>query len=278
MEETVHCPITHQLLQGDILRFEHPAGTTMQFYLGVIINADCDMANDKIDGVISFLPIYRFQDYLKEFWLPTFILEQKSNATHRLKELCKYVEDDILDLTRWINGKSHEEVYEIAEQIASTQRCSKKDAQTIKDLIQKIYLCLNNGESLTCIKKFAPNESSKRDSYIHAQITNAKKNMGDGHFFVSDIKGDDDIGFVIRMRRIYSIEAKKCFKSESDRQASGFSAESSAARISKFSHQYKFKLSQMFAYQYSRIGLPDEASELSNLAVENIHNLILEAT
>ena len=45
---------------------------------------------------------------------------------------------------------------------------------------------------------------------------------------------------------------------------------SSAIRIAKFSKIYQFKLAQLFALQFSKIGLPDEISKLSSLVTDEL--------
>src|SRR6266511_2857743 len=63
------------LRQGDILEWpvistEHPA-PWRQF--GVVITADCDIAMEKHDGLLSYVPILPLPDYLRLFYLPKMI-------------------------------------------------------------------------------------------------------------------------------------------------------------------------------------------------------------
>jgi len=41
-----------------------------------------------------------------------------------------------------------------------------------------------------------------------------------------------------------------------------------AIRIAKLTNLYRFKVAQLFAYQFSRIGLPDEITALNEVAVQ----------
>ncbi|WP_445989507.1 hypothetical protein ACSVCE_14445 [Chromobacterium haemolyticum] len=107
MEETNICPYKSPLLQGDIIKFDkqnpqHP------FDIAVIINADCDIENGKYDGVLALLPIYRFSDYLTNFWLPQFLNSQIKTTTQQIKSLCDIDETDINDLKRWIISSNND--------------------------------------------------------------------------------------------------------------------------------------------------------------------------
>jgi hypothetical protein len=94
--------------------------------------------------------------------------------------------------------------------------------------------------------------------------------MGDDHFFLSEIVGEKKIGFVIRMRRIYTIEADRCFTSEAELRAKSSGSGTAAGRKARLTPLYQFKVAQMFASQYSRIGLPNEITQLSQLVIDDL--------
>ncbi|MCW3587165.1 hypothetical protein K6Y74_27760 [Burkholderia cenocepacia] len=269
MEETEHCPVQQPLRQGDILKISPNGSSPQPFSLAVIINADCDMAWEKHDGVIALLPIYRFTEYLQIFWLPGFINNQIEALSKTIRELCKINEDNISEIINWIESLEEHTSFDV-DKFISRFELNKKNGQIVKNAIQRLMSAIASRQSmsLACVKNFAP-DPEDCDKYLSTQILDAKKTLGDGHFFVTDLKGDNSVGFVIRMRRIHSIDARRCFSAYSALQSTERGTEASAYRLSRFTPHYKFKIAQIFAQQYSRIGLPDELTALSSLAIDN---------
>ena len=107
-------------------------------------------------------------------------------------------------------------------------------------------------------------------SYARSQITNAKKSMGEGHFFVSELVDDHSVGFVIRMRRIFTLPEEDYFVATSDQMSKSQGDRPTAVRIARLTELYRFKVLQLFTHQYSRIGLPDEVTALSTLAIDDL--------
>ncbi|RUX78136.1 hypothetical protein EOA25_38970 [Mesorhizobium sp. M2A.F.Ca.ET.040.01.1.1] len=94
--------------------------------------------------------------------------------------------------------------------------------------------------------------------------------MGDGHFFISEIIDDTNVGFVVRMRRIYTLPEVDYFVSTSVQRSRSDGARPTAVRAGRLTGLYRFKLLQLFAQQYSRIGLPDEVTALGALAIDDL--------
>ena len=55
--------------------------------LGVVINADCDLENGKLDGVMAYLPMYPFKEYLTRFWAPGHVTDVMSTATTKILDI-----------------------------------------------------------------------------------------------------------------------------------------------------------------------------------------------
>lgn len=275
MEETESCPQHEPLLQGDVLKFEKQT-SSHPFNLAVVINADCDMENGKHDGVLALLPIFRFTEYITKFWLPQFVDCAIHDASEQIKTLCSLDEKNIEELKRWIASPQGVSSFDKSKFLERFELDRKKSTQASDALDRlKNALASRTLTSLNALKNFAPKDSEdNHKKYIKSQVTSAFKGMGEGHFFISELKGDDDIGFVVRMRRIYSIEADFCFKSHSDYQALHASQSGGAYRLCRLSPSYKFKLAQLFALQFSRIGLPNELTSLSSLAIDNATNSV----
>jgi hypothetical protein len=270
MEETERAHINEDFLQGDILRLvDH--NSDYDFNLAMIINADCDMQNKKHDGVIAVLPIYTFQQYLQKFWLQNFLLAQKNEAMDIIASTISIEDRHIADLCDWIKIDGKAALAKGASKIFERYEPNVKQLKRLDDALTKLHNAIvgQSEGSLTAVSKFGPDDKEKLKKYCRDQVLDAKKKMGDGHFFITEVKSDDSIGYVVRMRRIYSLAADICFISNSSLQSSGIKGKA-ALRICRLTPHYKFKVSQLFAYQYSRIGLPDDTSALSELAIADM--------
>lgn len=262
--ETERVPHQQSVGQGDIVRLEWPERDSGP-KLGVIINADCDLANRKTDGIVAILPIYPFDDYLAQFWAPGHVAEVNAQATKSILDLIS--DEDGSALHDWLRDTD-------ANQVATalTQRLGLKKAHTSKLLseLEKLKICLNPDKTFIDRFKELCRAAQSPQTYARNQITSAKKAMGDGHFFISDLVDHPGVGFVIRMRRIYTLPDQDLFTSTSSQRSSSSGNKPTAVRVARLAPLYKFKVLQVFAQQYSRIGLPDEISALSALAVDDL--------
>jgi hypothetical protein len=250
--------------QGDIIRIEWPEGKSGP-NLGVVINADCDLAHAKTDGVIAFLPVYSFHDYLSQFWASGHAQEVMKSA---IIEVLKMVKDkDASGLITWLKESGP---HQVCSSITALAKLKNVDAERLQRELNRLSIAQNI--ELSPISRFQQICAVAPDpgNYARSQITNAKKSMGDGHFFISDLAVEQSIGFIIRMRRIYTMPEEDYFVSESEQRSRSQGDTTTAVRIARLTERYRFKVLQLFAQQYSRVGLPDEVTALSALAIDDL--------
>lgn len=264
--ETEKAEPSAPIRQGDILKVECPSSETSP-KLGVVINADCDLAHGKTDGVIAYLPIYSFEEYLELFWIPSFMKEVVHINSSKIIKIFGCNNADVSEVPEWLKFSEPDEV---EAKIAAAYSSVKINRDELRNCLRRIHACVRNefsplvGFSLLCKEEDDPQKFALK------KIKEAKKNMGDGHFFVSEIYGLEKIGFVVRMRRIYALSAERCFTSHASQHALSAVDVVTAARISRFTKLYQFKIAQLFALQFSRIGLPDEITDLGEIAMDDI--------
>lgn len=103
IHETEPAPLAEEFKQGDILQFiDRDDGSSYPRW-GVIINADCDLAHCKIDGVVSYLPIYTFEDCFIRCWIPTYLDDRRAELAQQLCTLCDlplYKSDELVEWLR----------------------------------------------------------------------------------------------------------------------------------------------------------------------------------
>ena len=259
--------------QGDIIQLDYPPGSHSGPSLGVIINADCDLAQGKVDGVIAYLPIYTFREYLTEYWLPHHLNHIEQDSVSQIVSLTKAGPSGESDLGALLAAHSPEEAERL---LTSLPMLNGKKKEQIKNLLRKIVVI--RSESSSAYDRFVDLCRQEKNPERHARkkLLEAKNAMGEGHFFVSEIVNRPEIGFVVRMRRIYSIAEKGIFSSRAQQLSQSNGNEVTAFRVARFTSLYRFKILQVFAQQFSRVGLPDEISSLGDLAIDEIVSHVLQ--
>jgi hypothetical protein len=111
-------------------------------------------------------------------------------------------------------------------------------------------------------------QGGNRSDTLSKHAKRALKNLGEGNFFINEIFGLLNVGFVARMRRIYSVDSDCVFSSRSEFASRQMHGTHFGIRIAKLTNLYRFKVAQLFALQFSRIGLPDEITSLNEVAVQ----------
>ncbi len=264
MSETVRPLHNVELRQGDILSFEPKEGPPRY---GVIINADCDLSNSKHDGVIAYLPMYEFAEYLQIFWAPRFVEEQIASKRKQLADKFDVSSSEIEDLISWLRLEAAEIV---AAAFGSERSLKGKQIEELKTALSSLKALCRDSES--AFDKFcrACREDKEAERFTRKRVEEAHKNMGDGHFFVSEVADLPRLGFVVRMRRIYSIPQSQCFRTRAEALAAASGTAPVATRIASFAAPYRYRIAQLFAQQFSRIGLPDEITSLSEIALSDV--------
>lgn len=263
-----------QCRQGDIFRIEYPNDPAAGPSLGLVINADCDLANEKTDGAIAYLPIYTFREYLDNFWAGTYLNEVAHFATQKVLEIVQAEDSEADDLQKWLLSTSAENVM---AKIATLEHVKKSQYAQLEDHLRRMWTCINRDRSP--FERFGAlcRLDKKPALAVKKQIVAAKKAMGDGHFFISDLVGHAEVGFVIRMRRIYTMPEDLYFTTIASQRSLSDGKSIAATRFARLTPLYQFKVAQLFAHQYSRIGLPDEITALSDVAIEFLASQISQA-
>lgn len=265
MEETELVPHDSKFRQGDIMKL---FGDIHADY-GVIINADCDLANDKIDGFIAYVPLYTFKDYIERFWSSDQI---KVITKQCKKDLGRFFtkESEIEELASWLNQGG---VDEVVSQLVPHTGLKAKEQASLEKIIRKLHACLQ-GSSLKCLTAIYSLESDP-EKHTQNQLASLKSNLGEGHLMISSVAGISDLGFVMRTKRVFSIDQALCFKSMAEHLLKSKDDDAVAAvRVARLASTYKYKAAQIFAQSFSRIGLSDEITRLNDLAImEIVENL-----
>jgi hypothetical protein len=217
--------------------------------------------------------MYSFRDFLGQFWFPQHLEIVAADASKRIVEIVKggvTGEQDLDELMQTLPST------EVVSRLQSIPSVKKKDFGALDEQVQKLVVCRNT--ALTITERFSALCRLNRDAakYARTQIDQAKKGLGEGHFFISEVVDQSEIGFVVRMRRIYSIPEDQLFKSVAAQRSRSGGSEVTAVRFARLTSLYRFRVLQLFAQQFSRVGLPDDITELGSLAIDHLVSVLVQ--
>lgn len=263
MIETEKPKLNEIFIQGDIVRLCDRNESPIDPNYGVILNADCDLAHGKFDNFIALLPIYSIKKYFDKFLLPNYLIQIKENYYGELSSILSLSDSEISDLRDWLKSEDQES---ICNSICKQNEISKSDANRLRKFIEKLAILENDDQDSVKIFRNLSNLENNPERFIEKRILETFRNIGDGHYQISEITGERDVGFVVRMRRIFTIQFEHCFYSTSDFVSSDCTGDVNAIRIARLKEPFRFRLAQVFASHFTRIGLPEEVYEMQNFA------------
>jgi hypothetical protein len=267
VRETERVRAADDWAQGDIIHIDNPHNVDLAPRLGIIINADCDLAHMKTDGVIAYLPVYTFREYLELFWAQSHVDDVARTAATKVLEVVGDEEQSTANLCDMLRASPQTE---LVEHLSSAADLKKGDRIALANSLAK--LAIASDETLPPLERFSALCRNEKEPERHArkQILDARRAMGDGHFLISEILDQPEVGFVVRMRRIWAVPEDLCFTSTATQRASSRADVLTAVRVARLTPLYRFKVLQIFAQQFSRIGLPDEVTALGDLAIDDL--------
>lgn len=264
MSETEYIASDAPFGQGDIIQFrERPRPP----HLGVVINADCDLLHQKTDGVCSYLPIYSFQEYLLEFWIDQFLESQKLQILTQIAQAIGQPNSELDTLKQWLESEDHPS---LTDYLTEELGLKPKTQSTLTKLVERYTSTFSSNNSPA--ESFSTLCHSQKDpiNFARNQLLASCKEMGQAHLFINEIYNRSQLGYVVRLRRIYSIQADKYFRSERELLISPYSDIDGALRIARLSTVMRFRLIQIFLHHFTRVGLPDELHDMRQLIVDDV--------
>ena len=250
--------------QGDIIQLRE---RNQPPHLGVVINADCDLLHHKTDGVCSYLPIYSFHEYLLAFWLDQFLESQKQKILLQIAQAINQPTAELDTLKQWLESNDHPS---LPDRLTEELELKPRTHSTLTNLVERYTSTFSTGKLSS--EKFATLCRAQRDptNYARNQLMAACKEMGQAHLFINEIYGHSQLGYVVRLRRIYSIQTDKYYRSENEIIKSASPHSGSALRIAKLTTLMRSQLIQLFLHHFTRVGLPDEFNDMRQLIVDDV--------
>ena len=214
-----------------------------------------------------FAPTFRFihsPNISNAFGCPTSWKNFDVRACSNILQAIKQPKSSLSALEAWLDSADHTA---LTDRLSEEFELTAKLRVTLSNQVEQ-YLDTYNS-SRTPIQSFLHTCHVQKDpeSFLEKQLKSAYQQLAEGHLFLNEIFGRSQLGFVIRLRRIYAIDRRNYFKSESDFLLSSLSPDQCAIRLAKLTSIFQYKLLQLFALQFSRIGLPDELTHMHQLVI-----------
>lgn len=261
-----------EVRQGDIIRKLVPA-TGQTECLGIVITADCDIAQKKASGRYTWLEILPMAAYIEG---PLAQEQLRKLAEKRARGVCEHLnaqirklQPDLAPLThdslaRWLQNKTAEEVMASATGLASVP-----DSQEFKNLKAFALTATVAGDQTAFSRlKTAWTLLGTHEKAQQETLRNALKDGGgfQDYFVLPELPKQTDVGFVVMLRSMQTIMASDLFLTEQDARINdcpdGFH------RIGRLNDGIRYSITQKLAFLFSRIGMPKSFEQACEVATE----------
>jgi hypothetical protein len=254
------------LRQGDVFQWIDHHNRRPWMNMGIVITADCDIAQKKTYGRLSYIPVISMEDYLWHFWRPAkfeqIFNDYRMKATKRINTYLQKVDPARKGVTEdaataWIQRSGAEG---LPQEIGIKDKGQVKDLQKIIEEFIKIHSLMNTEEpdmsllkGCYCLKnKKAEAHSEPKELALEVQSTIAS--LPGDIFFLSCVPNCADQGVFAMLRYISQCPVEDIgLTPEEVRFGSA-----KAKRVARISAPYKYALTQNLAKVFSDIGLPDK--------------------
>jgi len=263
--ECISVPDGTDLQQGDVFAFhKEDEGGDPWRQIGIVVTADCDLANDKHRGILSYVPVLSLRGYLAQITMPKIAVDQRSRSLRRLSEVVKQVET-IRGHTVGLSDRAMEEFATMedgpAELAAYFDPIPADQFNQIEVAISEIKVCdrvsaLSSYEDIfsALVQIFRPSKRKTAEEILTAELRNRLNNLPGDAFFISSLGDARRDGYVAYLRLVRELRATQVCTAYIRRHGRGISAE----RISRLRAPYLYRLTQLLAEVFASIGLPEE--------------------
>ena len=246
--------------QGDIIRMIHPASPPIVTY-GVVVTADCDIAQKKAGERYSWLEVLSMNDYVDGPWAEE---QLRKLAEKQGKALCEHLNAQLrkLDsnlspltaktLAEWLESCSAEEILQ-----AISGATPKPEQKVLRDL-KGLAMALGVGDEQSPFGRLKSSWSllGTDTAKQREAVRSAFKTSGgfQDYFVVPELPRTSGYGFVVMLRSMSTIMAADLFLTEQDARIQD--RPNAFHRLGRLHDGIRFAIAQRLAFLFSRIGLP----------------------
>jgi hypothetical protein len=264
------------LVQGDIFEWVD-RGTDPWRQFGVVVTANCDIAQEKHRGILSYVPFLSLQDYLRLFHFPKLLQRGVQPLANELSK--KLLADELAEAIRtyqaanlpefpepvsdraallWAKSRTPEE---IADDLRITGAESR--ARFINLVVDFKYVddaTTGEGytEQLSALIRLRTRRGvvpAKAQEAIWGEIHGAIKSLPGDCFFVGRVGSTPSAGWIAYLRLVREIQHRDVAIRQPELRRQGAAL---AKRVSRLRSPYIYRLTQQLTDVFAAIGLPTE--------------------
>jgi hypothetical protein len=255
------------LRQGDVLQLiPREPEAELERYFGVVVTANCDLAQNKHFGVVTYVPLVPVEFYIHRFTLPKVLDNEEVKSLRLLKgrilEKCDTILFDRVVDMMYSNSYTLDEISgsvsgqlsirdEVARHLAVLSALGK--AREVADPQVAIYGLVELASALDIILKPKKPTINGFLADIENRLT---RSMAGDCIFLSQISSNHGSGYTAILRMIRELSHDRISLSASAEQRDP--GQFSARRVSRLRTLYIHRLVQQMAQVFTDIGLPGE--------------------
>jgi hypothetical protein len=261
-----------EVRQGDVIR-KLNARTGETEKLGIVITADCDIAQRKAGERYTWLEIVPMTAYIEGPWAQE---QLRKLSEKRSKAICEHLNGQIRklqpglaaltheSLVQWLRTKTPEEILASATgQVPAVGDKPLRDLKgfsltVIADESQSAFSRLREAWTL-----FGTDEKKQQDI-----VRDAVKDGGgfQDYFVLPELPKQTEFGFVVLLRSMWTIMASDLYPTEQDARI--HDRPDAFHRICRLNDGIRFSITQKLAFLFSRIGMPKTFESACDTAAE----------
>ena len=273
--------------QGDIFLWEKDAtpGDVRWPQMGVILTADCDIANNKFGGFLTCVPVLSLHNYINDVLIINKLEKQYEKHIESVVSLVHkfHIQKNpgAKRLTRnsleqWLSRKGSSQ---ISDELCIGEGKQRVAFEKACEIACSCLVALQSSaplevvQSLVELHKYKSNSNTKESNkQIRTQIGYDAKRPAQDIFFISAIPDVEELGFMVMLRHIRPVSIGSLTTSVQDKQVDS----RKALRIARLHDVYKYAMTQQFAMLFSRIGLSAAYEDSRELVVDDFVEIHLK--
>jgi hypothetical protein len=263
---------TEEIRQGDIIRKLNPKTDEVETF-GIVITADCDIAQRKAGERYTWLEILPMATYVEGPWAQE---QLRKLSEKRSKTICEQLTGQICKLQPGLTALTHESLVQwlrskTAEEVLAsvTGHVPAADSKPLRDL-QGFALTVSVDKTQSAFSRlkaawtiFGVDEKTQQES-----VRNAFKDGGgfQDYFVLPELPRQTGLGFVVMLRSMWSIMASDLYFTEQDARI--HDRADAFHRVGRLNDGIRFSITQKLAFLFSRIGMPKTFESACETAAE----------
>ena len=272
--------LSEPLRQGDVLVWsENPAQDPWK-KLGIVVTADCDLAQSKHRGVLSYCPVLTLNDFLALHWAVDDLEKQRlryleatigrlSTTLTALDPKRQPITDQEV-LSGWVSRRG---AVGILQDVGAEGTAHEKSLSEVLLCLEGICRARESADIKQQLRALADARLRLKSSPNDSELLDEQRRVWDNYkqrivgklpgdlFFLSQLGPMHTTGYVVYLRRVIEIDEGEIAVTadQAPRRA--------IKRLSRIAAPFRYRITQKLAAVFADIGLPPEYETLSQVTI-----------